>query len=294
MTAQDAVQNDNARARATTWRIEPTAPNVGGQLAVLWRFRRLFWPLTVTALFDVFRNAVLGLLWMVIFPLLIAVPAIFIVGKVFGVSTGATPLPLFVLSGLAIWTGFRRGIQWMTKSMNSNRKLLHTVYVPPLMLLIASIAPGVFQLLVVLGVTVLVAIYYGPVMGVYYGPFGWQVLAVVPAMLLILILAIAVSCFTSILNAFARDTWLTLRFILGGWMLATPIVYPVSIIPEPYRWLVYLNPLTAPVELFRWALIGYGHVPWHYLGLSAAVILIVLYFGLWFFARLQNRLFDHI
>lgn len=260
----------------------------------MWRYRQLFWMLTVRALFNVYRGAVLGILWMAINPLVLAIPAVFIVGGLFGVSVDPLPLPLFILVGLAAWTLFRRCVQWMTKSMSSGRTILQRIYVPALLLLLAAISPGVFQLFVVLGIVLALAVWYGPIQGVFYVPIGWHMLAIVPSMLMLVLAAVALGSFTSILQAVAKDTWLTLRYVLSFWMLATPVVYPVAVIPEQYRWLAYINPLTAPVELFRWSILGYGSVPMHYLALSAVMIAAALYVGLWFFARQQSKLFDHL
>jgi lipopolysaccharide transport system permease protein len=285
---------DTAVETTRRWRIEPAPPTVLGQVAAVWRYRRVYGMFTIRGLFHVYRNAILGILWMAVQPLAIAVPAIFVVGDIFRISVKPLPLPLFVLMGMAGWVLFRASVQWMTKSLNSSRGLLRVVYVPALLLMIAMISPAVFQMLVVLGLVGGTAIYYGPVMHVYDVPLGWHMLAAFPAMLIILALAIGVACFTSILNTFARDTWLTLRYSLSAVMIATPIVYPVTVIPEKYRWLAYLNPLTAPIDLFRWAVVGYGQVPWYYIGVSVVEAFALLIFGIWFFARQQNRLFDHM
>jgi homopolymeric O-antigen transport system permease protein len=287
--AQDAVRDMSPTPAAPTWRIEPAPPSIVGQLRAVWRHRHLFWPLTVRALFDIYRTAILGIAWMAVHPLVIAIPAAFIVGDVFGVSVDPLPLPLFILAGMAIWTLFRRSVQWMTKSLAKNQSILQRVYVPALLLLIAAVSPGLFEFSVVLALVVSLAVYYGWIVNI-----GWQLLAVVPAMLMTILLAIGLSCITAILNAFARDTWLTLRYVLSAWMLASPILYPTAVIPAQYRWMIYLNPLTPIVELFRWGLLGYGTVQWAYVGLAAAEILIVLLAGIWFFARQQNRLFDHM
>lgn len=275
------------------WRIEPAGPSIGGQLLAVWRHRSLFWPLTIRALFDVYRGAILGILWMVIRPLMIAVPAIFIVGNLFGISVDPLPLPLFILVGLAAWIFFRRCAQWFTKSMNKNRVILRRVYVPVLLLLIAAASPALFEFLVVLAIVSATAIYYA-FQGVYYVSFGWHNLAIIPALAMCFFLALAVGCFTSILNVFARDTWLTMRYALGLWMLATPIIYPIEVIPEQYRWIAYLNPLAPTVELFRWGVLEYGTVRWEYVGLALAEIFVLLLLGLWFFGKQQNRLFDHM
>lgn len=277
----------------TAWRVEPARSSVIGQVAAVWRHRGLLWPLTVRALFDVYRNAILGILWMFIRPLMVAVPAIFVVGNLFGISVDPVPLPLFILVGLAAWGFFRRCVQWFTKSMIKNRAVLKRVYVPALLLLIASASPALFEFAVVLALVAITAIYYA-IQGIYFIDFGLHTLTTIPALLMGLLLAIAVGCFTSILNAVARDTGLAMRYVLGFWMLVTPIVYPMEIIPEQYRWIAYLNPLAPVVELFRWGVLAYGTVQWQYVGLAAAEILLLLLLGIWFFGKQQNRLFDHM
>lgn len=277
----------------TAWRIEPARSSVIGQVTAAWRHRGLFWPLSVRALFDIYRSAILGILWMVIRPLMVAVPAIFVVGNLFGISVDPVPLPLFILVGLAFWVFFRRCVQWFTKSMNKNRVILKRVYVPALLLLVASASPALFEFAVVLALVAITGIYYA-IQGIYFVGFSLYTLAIIPALLMGLLLAIAVGCFTSILNALARDTWLTMRYVLGLWMLATPIVYPMEVVPEQYRWIVYLNPLAPTVELFRWSLLGYGTVQWGYIGLAMAEILALILIGLWFFGKQLNRIFDHM
>jgi lipopolysaccharide transport system permease protein len=244
-------------------------------------------------LFNVYRNAILGVVWMAVRPLAVAVPAVFIVGGMFGVSVAPLPLPLFILTGLALWTLFRASVQWMTKSINAGRAVFERIYAPALLVLVAGMSPGLFQFVIVFALVVVAAIYFGPIAGIYALPVGWHFLALAPAMLMAVLLAIGLSCFTAILNALARDTWLTLRYVLSAWMLATPIVYPISVIPAEYQWIIYLNPLTPTVELFRWALLGYGTVHWPYVAVACVQILILLLAGIWFFAKQQDRLFDH-
>ena len=289
MTSAEPVNDSDAGEAAEHWKIQPAAPTIVGQLQSVWRYRKLFWPLAVRALFEVYQGAVLGITWMAVQPLVVAVSAAFVIGMVFGVSVDPVPLPLFILAGLAIWTLVRRVVQWTTRSMNSGAALLQRLYIPAFLLLLTSMSPAFFQFAVVLVLTAMTAIYYGWVASV-----GWQLFATIPAVLMGVTLGMALGCFMSILNAFARDTWLTLRYALSVWMVASPIFYPIEVIPVDYRWIIYLNPLTPIVELFRWGLLGYGTVQWHYLGIAAAQTVVLLLAGLWFFARQQNRLFDHL
>lgn len=289
-TAGDKHHPDTA---VQSWRIEPAPSTILGQLAAVWRYRRLFWPLSVNALFDIYRNAILGITWMAIRPLMIAVPAIFIVGNLFGISVDPVPLPLFIMTGLAIWILFRFGVQWTTKGLGRGKSIAQRIYVPALLLVLVGFSIAFFQFGVVLLLVAGLAIYYG-ISDIYILEVTWHTLLVVPSILMILLLALAVSAFTSILNVFASDTWLTLRYGMGAWLLATPVVYPIAVIPESYRWIAYLNPATVPVELFRLGLLGYGAVPLPYLALSVVEISGFLLLGLWFFAKMQTRIFDHM
>jgi lipopolysaccharide transport system permease protein len=288
------MTSGSGQGTAQTWLIQPAGPTVSGQLIELWRHRVLFRFFTIRALFDLYRNAVLGIVWMLIRPFMTALAAVFVVGGMLGASVAPLPLPLFILVGLACWIFIRRSISWFTKSMNRNRAVLSRVYVPGLLLMVATVSLGLVEFVVVMGIVAAAAVYYGPIEGLYYLNFGWHTLAVIPAIMLGFFLALAIGCFTSILNALAQDTWLTLRYVLTVWMLATPIVYPVQLIPKQYHWIVYLNPLAPVVELFRWGVLRYGIVPWEFVALAAGEILLLLLLGIWFFGKQQNRLFDHM
>lgn len=289
MTAQS-----NAADEAAVWRIQPTPPSFAGQLAALWRHRKLFGALARQVLSDGAEKSLLGLPWMLVQPLMIAIPTVFVLGTLFGVSVAPLPLSMFIISGLAGWTLFRRGVQMLTKSISSHRNLMRRIYVPVLLALCASISPAVVQFLVLLGLLAALAVYYGPIAGIYYVPLGWHLLALVPATLLIVLTALGLSCFTSILYTVRRDTVLALRYGLAGWMMVTPVIYPVQIVPESHRWMLYLNPLTPVIELFRWALLGYGTINVPALSLAVVVILLFVLLGGMFFSKLQNRLFDHM
>lgn len=222
---------------------------------------------------------------------MVAGPALFVVGKIFRVSVDPVPLPLFILVGVASWVFFRRSVQWFTKGMSKSRVILRRMYVPPLLLLLTSASPALFEFLVVVLLALGLAIYYA-IQGIYYVDIGWHTLAIIPGLSMCLMLALGLGCFTSVLNIFARDTWLTMRYLFSVWMLITPVVYPIDVIPEKYRWIAYLNPLAWGVELFRWGMLDYGTIHWMYVGIAAVEILVLLLLGLWFFCRQQDWLLD--
>ena len=162
------------------------------------------------------------------------------------------------------------------------------------MFVCASLSPALVQFSLFAIVLVGLAIYYGPIMGIYYVPIGWHFLAIVPSILLVMMLVVALGSITSILYSMRQDTLLMLKYALSGWMLITPIVYPPEIIPENHRWLLYVNPLTSLVELFRYAILGYGKIDIASLGLSVALVFLLLFAGGTLFSKLQSRIFDHV
>ena len=289
MSIQNRV-DDNV----TDWLIQPSQGSFAGQLAALWRHKNVSAALARQVIADVAERKLLGIPWILVQPLVLALPTVFVLGKVFNVSVAPLPLAMFIVSGLAVWTFVRRGVQLLTRSLNAHRNLIRRLYVPPFLLLCASLSPAIVQFLVVVAILAALAVYYGPIVGTFYIPFGWHLSAIVPALLLIVLLVIAVGCFTCILYNLRQDTKLVLRYALGGWMLVTPILYPPEIIPESHRWLLYLNPLTPLVELFRFAVLGYGTINIASICLAGGVILVMLVIGATIFTKMQNRLFDHI
>ena len=276
------------------WRIQPSRDSFFGQLVALWRYRSVSVALAQQVIANRSRRRLLGLPWMYVQPLVFTLPPLFILGKVFNVSVAPLPLPMFIVSGLAVWMLARRGLQQATRSLKMCRSLGSRIHVPAFMFVCASLSPALVQFSLFAIVLVGLGIYYGPIMGIYYVPIGWHFLAIVPAILLILMLIVALGSITSILYSMRQDTLLMLKYALSGWMLITPIVYPPEIIPESHRWLLYVNPLTPLVELFRYALFGYGKIDIASTGLSVALVFILLIAGGPLFSKLQSRIFDYV
>ena len=162
------------------------------------------------------------------------------------------------------------------------------------MFVCASLSPALVQFSLFAIALVELAIYYGPIMGVFYVPIGWHFLAIVPSIVLVLLLVVALGSIASILYSMRQDTLLMLKYAMSGWMLITPVVYPPEIIPENHRWLLYVNPMTPLVELFRFGLFGYGKIDPAALGLSVALVFMLLFAGGTLFSKLQSRIFDYV
>jgi lipopolysaccharide transport system permease protein len=290
-SAPDAASSG---AAADWWLIEPRQNGVVDRVRELWRYRYLWWFFAADALLAMFRRSKLGWLWLL---LSITAPVglnAIVFGGVLGVDSGPIPYFLFFLCGTTTWVLFERSLLFVTRSLESNRKLVTKVYFPRLILPMSAVAPGLLYLVVLLLVTVGTVIYYFRRDGVWYITVRPELLASVGAVMLALTFTVAVGLWTSVLQARYRDIRYGLRYVMPFWMYFTPIIYPVTMIPEQWRWVVAINPMAPVVELFKWGTLGEAHLTTPSLTTSMVLIAITLISGMWFFNREESASIDKL
>jgi lipopolysaccharide transport system permease protein len=290
-SAPDAASSG---AAADWWLIEPRQNGVVDRVRELWRYRYLWWFFAADALLAMFRRSKLGWLWLL---LSITAPVglnAIVFGGVLGVDSGPIPYFLFFLCGTTTWVLFERSLLFVTRSLESNRKLVTKVYFPRLILPMSAVAPGLLYLVVLLLVTVGTVIYYFRRDGVWYITVRPELLASVGAVMLALMFTVAVGLWTSVLQARYRDIRYGLRYVMPFWMYFTPIIYPVTMIPEQWRWVVAINPMAPVVELFKWGTLGEAHLTTPSLTTSMVLIAITLISGMWFFNREESASIDKL
>jgi len=273
-------------ASAEWWEIEPQQHGIFDRARELWRYRYLWWYFASDTLTGQFRRSKLGWVWLLF---RVAGPvglnaAVF--GGVLGVESGGPPYFLFFL--------FERSLLFVTRSLERNRKLITKIYFPRLILPMSAIAPGLLYLLILLIVTVGTVVYYHRHEGLWYITFRPELLVAVAAIGLTLAFTVAVGLWTSVLQARYRDVRYGLRYVMPFWMYFTPIIYPVTAIPEKWRWLVALNPMAPIVELYKWGTLGQAHITARHLIISLVLIAITLVSGMWFFNREEAASIDKL
>lgn len=281
-----SVDNDKE-----AWVVRPHRGTLVGYLGETWRYRRLFPYLTIYAVKNVYGSAILGMGWLFIRPIIMALTATLIVGGLLGVSTAPVPFLLFVLTSLSLWLMFQRSLTWGTKSIQRSGRLMRHFYFPRIIAHVTAIAPVFIEFGIVLFAATLAAIYFS-VSGAYTVDLGLHSFAALLAIAMTLLFAIGITCVTSPLNNIARDVWYTMRYVLVPWSFVTPVYYPRSALPEPWKEYMLLNPMTPVVELYRWAIFHEEPMRWDALGLSGAVILVTLLLGLLFFIKWEPRSLD--
>lgn len=251
----------------------------------LWRYRELIYFLTWRDIKVRYKQAVLGVAWAILQPLMTMVIFTVIFGTLLGTPSQGIPYPLFSLSALLPWQLFSSALQRSSTSLVGNANLLTKIYFPRLAIPLASIFAALVDFLISFVVLIGVMVYY------HYTP-GWNALWLPLLMLLALLTALAVGLWLSALNVQYRDIQQLVPFLIQVWMYASPIVYPIETIPAGiWRWLYGLNPMVGVIQGFRWALLG-GAPPDMTLIISVAMVLILLVSGLYYFRRMEKTFAD--
>jgi lipopolysaccharide transport system permease protein len=276
------------------WTIEPRATGAAARAQEVWRYRRMFVFFGHRALLKLYRNTILGKSWIVLRPLVPLVMRVFLFGQVLSVS-GPSHLPyfLFVAVGQAPWELFAASVMWATRSLELNGSMLTRLYVPRLILPVATMVPAFVNFGITLAIIAVTLVYYRVSHGVWYLDTTWWFVAPVAALLCVG-LAFAIGLFTSVLATAARDVRFGLGYILEFWVYLTPVVYPLSNLPAATQSIVTLNPMTVFVVAFRGALLGgEGPTPRAW-GVALAVLAVVTIAGLIFFQRAEAESVDNL
>lgn len=254
-------------------------------LGELWRHRELLYFLVWRDIKVRYKQTVLGISWAVLQPLMTMLIFTLIFSRVGKIPSDGVPYPIFSFAALVPWTLFSRGVALSSASVLSSQSLLKKVYFPRLVLPISAILASMVDFVLSFGILIILMLIYGVL------PTA-QILWLPALVLLAFVTALGAGLWLSALNVIFRDVRYAVPFMLQLLLFATPIAYPSSELPEPWRGLVALNPLSGVVEGFRWALLGVDTQPGPLIALSATIALLLCFSGLLFFRRAERRFAD--
>lgn len=277
-----------ALSRTPTCVIQPQRGLVDSlDVAALWGYRELLYFQVWRDVKVRYKQTVIGAGWAILQPAMSVALFTMVFGNLGKIPSDGLPYPVFVYTALLPWTYFGSALSRSGTSLVGNANLITKVYFPRLLIPVASVmAPAVdflFAFVVLLG---LIA-WFGIVP-------TWGVLALPLFFVLAMITALAMGLWLAPLNARYRDVGHTIPFLTQFWMFASPVVYPVSMIPESWRLVYSLNPMVGVIEGFRWALLGKENPDFAPILVSVAVVLVLLAGGLVFFKRMERTLADVI
>jgi len=271
---------------------EPTVVYIGSgrdtvlsRLSEVWASRELVFFLAWRDVTVRYKQTALGIAWAVLQPVLATAVLTLVFGVLARVPSDALPYPVFALCGLLPWQLFAAAFSGSANSLVSNERLMTKVYFPRLIMPISAGFAAIVDFAFGLPIVLVIMAWYGLTPG--------RSLWLLPIfVLLALLTALATGIGLAAVNIRYRDVRHALPFLTQIWMLATPIVYPTSLVPARWRPWMGLNPLAGVVEGFRWSLLGQGSPPLNLVAVSTAVALVLLTLGLAYFVRAEQGFAD--
>lgn len=268
-------------------RVQASRGWVALRLHDVWQYRGLLYFLAWRDIKVRYKQTTLGILWAVLQPALTTLISTIVFGRFMNVQTNGLPYPVFSLCGILPWVFFSHALNEASNSVVGNANLISKVYFPRLVAPIAGVIGAIPDFLISFGLLLTLMAWYHVVPG---APIVFLPLFV----LLALVTALAVGVWFAALNAQYRDFRFVLPFVMQFWQLASPVFYSSKSITSPLvRNLYGLNPVAGVIEGFRWALL-HDDPPSGLILISAAVAVLLLVSGLYFFRRVERTFADLI
>lgn len=256
-------------------------------LGDLWKYRELIYFLTWRDIKVRYKQTVLGAAWAILQPFLSMVVFTIFFGGLLKVSSDNVPYPIFSYTALLPWGVFSKALTDAGRSLVINRNMITKVYFPRLVVPLASVLGGVVDFLIAFIVLLGMMVYFRvtPSSAVWALPF---------LLILALVTALGVGLWLSALNVIYRDVGYVLPFLTQFWFYITPVVYSSSEVPDTWRLIYALNPMTGVVEGFRWALLNTESAPGPMVAVSAVIAVVILITGMFYFRRMERTFADMV
>ena len=272
--------------------IEPRTRLLDLRLKELWRYRDLVMMFVRRDFIATYKQTILGPLWFFIQPLLTTITFLVIFGRVAKISTDGLPAMVFYLAGITIWNYFAQTLTATSTTFTANASIFGKVYFPRLALPVSIVISNLVRFAIQFALFMAIWIFY-LVKGSAIEP-NWAI-ALTPVLLIIMgLLSLGLGMIFSSLTTKYRDLAMLLQFAIQLLMYATPVIYPLSTIPEKYKWLIMANPVSSIVETFRYGFLGSGYFSWGLLAYSAAFTAVILFLGVIVFNKVEKSFMDTV
>lgn len=255
--------------------------------ADIWAHRELLMVLVRREISVRYRQAVIGLLWVVLQPLLTTAIFTTVFVVFVRIPTQEQSYPLFAFAGLAVWQYFNRVVTEGGGSLIANSALITKVSFPRLIIPLVSPIAAALDSLVAISALIVIAMLMG-------ASVSWTIVFTPLVIAAVGLFGYAIALWLAPLNAVYRDVGIALPSIMQVAMYMSPIVYPATLVPERIRWLYELNPIAVMVNTMRWVVLGTNAPPIAGLGLFVALIVLLFWGGAQLFRRMEGNLIDRI
>jgi lipopolysaccharide transport system permease protein len=237
-----------------------------------------------------YKQTAIGASWAIFQPFITMVVFTLFFNRVAGIETGskAVPYAIFSFIGLLFWNYFSSALTRAGNSLVDNQSVVTKVYfprlIPPISSTIVSLIDFGFALIIYVG---LMAYYHIP-------PTALGLALFIPAIVITFFAATGPGLFLAALNVKYRDIKQVMPFIIQTGLFLTPVIYPITSVPQKYQWLLYLNPMTGVINMMRSSLLGLGTINWPLTGLSVLSTIIMFVIGLYYFKTKEREFADII
>ena len=286
------MANDKIPLKRWSLTIRPVSGWFDVNLRDIWRYRDLIFLFVRRDFISIYKQTVLGPAWYVVQPIMTVAVLIVVFNKIARISTDGLPPLLFYLSGIVTWKYFSDCLLKTANTFTGNAGIFGKVYFPRLTVPLSVVVSGLISFSIQFGLFILLLLYYLSI--------GADIHIKVQALLLpILVLqmaALGLGCgiIISSLTTKYRDLAQLVGFGVQLWMYATPVVYPASIVPVQWQWVMFINPMTSVVETFRFMFMGVGTFNATGLIVSMITTVVLLFLGVILFSRIERSFMDTV
>ncbi|MDD4650652.1 MAG: ABC transporter permease [Methanothrix sp.] len=282
--SSEAKPKSSSSIRAPVAIISPADGWIPIDLKELWIYRELLFTFISRDIKVRYKQTALGAAWAVIQPLFMMVVFTLAFGRLAKIPSEDLPYPLFNYIALLPWMLFSEGITRSTRSMTANAHIMTKAYFPRLVLPISGVLSPVIDFLIAFIILLVMMLHFGYIPGI-------NALFLPAFVVLAIATSLGVGLWFSALNVQYRDFQYMMPFLIQLWLFASPVVYPSSLLPEPYKLLFGLNPMAGVIEGFRWSMLGTAP-PGILTLISVLVVLIILVSGAFYFRRMEKIFAD--
>lgn len=255
-------------------------------MAELWHFRELFYIFSWRDFKVRYKQTVIGILWAILQPFLLMLVFSFFFGRIVGVDSNGAPYPIFVYAGLLFWTYFSTSLTSSSNSLIDNENIIKKIYFPRLLLPFSSTITPLIDFVLALIVLAGIMVFY------HFTP-AWSTIFILPLLMIMSFMAASgLGALLAAINVRFRDVRYALPFVIQTLFFLTPVIYPTSLVPERYHWILSLNPMVGIIDTARAVLLHQQAIPYGELLTALVVILTFFIFGLFFFRRTERVFAD--
>ncbi len=273
--------------------IKPMSSLLQLNLKDIWHYRDLMMMYVKRNIVTVYKQTILGSLLLVVQPVLTTITFMFVFGNLAGLSTDGVPGALFYFAGLILWNYFSQCLTGTSGVFIANQNVFGKVYFPRIVVPLATTISNLIQFLIQFAVFVVLYVYYYVTMEVPIVPNVY--VALLPLLVLLCAgLSLGFGIVFSSMTTKYRDLVFLLQFGVQLWMYATPIIYPLNSIPADKQWIFLLNPVTSIIETFKFGAFGIGVFSWGALVYSFVFMILLLFFGIILFNRIEKSFMDTV